>query len=263
MIALLAWAVLFAQPASTSPSIEPLLTRVEHYLSDYEPRLSHCVAREEYLQQMLSPGGTARRITADFLFLRAGAGNGWLGVRSVLELNGRRQPDTGGQLKAVASATPAEVLELARTLAQENARYNLGISRTVNVPTLILGWLRPGVRRRLRFSDAGTDSLNGVALRKVDFEEIGSPTLIQTGAEDLRSSGTIWVEPATGQVWQTLLRNQTQEATYSMRVRYQIEPRLGILVPVTMEETIRGPHSQRGMARYSDYRRFGVTSRIK
>jgi hypothetical protein len=133
----------------------------------------------------------------------------------------------------------------------------------VNVPTLILGWLRPDVRRRLRFWRGGVDSIAGIRVLRLDFKEEVTPTLIRSEYGDLVSSGAIWVEPSTGRVWQTEVRNHTNAASFRMRVRYAMDPRLEILVPVRMEENVEGAGAQRGDATYSNYRRFGVTSRIK
>jgi hypothetical protein len=199
------------------------------------------------------------------LFIRTGGGNAWLGVRSVNVVDGNRVESSAERLKEIVRASPADARKLAEEIAKDNARHNIGVERTVNVPTLILGWLRGDVRRRLQFSRRRVETIAGIRVLRLDFEEGAErPTLIRSEyTGDLESSGAIWVEPATGRVWQTELRNSTPGASFRMRVRYATDPRLGILVPVKMEENVEGRGAQSGDATYSNYRRFGVTSRIK
>ncbi len=263
MLAFLSVLLLLVQKPA-DPPLGDVLASVERYVVDYEPRLSHCVAREVYVQQTTWPTKQVRRLESDFLFLRARDGDSWMGVRNVTGVNGRELPGRDDdRLRAIASATPAEALKLASEVAKQNAQYNVGVERTVNVPNLLLGWLREDVRPRLRFRHGGRERLRGRDLLRIDFNETTRPTLIQSHHADLVSSGSFWVDPVTGRVWQTELRNGTRAASYLMRVQYEFEPRLEILVPVKMEESISGAVSQRGDATYTNYRRFGVTSRIK
>jgi hypothetical protein len=257
-------ALLTFPPQSPDVPLDELLANAERYVVEYEPQLSHCVAREEYVQLVSLPIRRSRTLRSDFLFLRSPEVDSWIGVRSVYEVNGRPVSNRDdNRLREIAAASPSDAAKLAEAVAKENAQYNLGIDRTVNVPNLLLGWLRAEVRHRLRFRRRGLETIGGVSVRRIDFEETRQPTLIQSHGEDLVSSGSIWVEQASGRVWQTELRNGTKAATFMMRVRYEFEPRLGILVPIKLEEAVTGAILQRGDATYSNYRRFGTSTRIK
>jgi hypothetical protein len=246
-------------------SLEPVLVKVEQYVADYEPKLSHCVAREQYVQRVSSPKAGERRMTSDFLFLRVGdEKSSWRGIRSVLEVDGRRQAHDDDQLRAVVVAAPRDAIALADQIAQDNARFNLGVIRTINVPTQVLGWLHPEVRHRFRFRSPRVENMQRVAAWRIEFDEVVWPTRIRTPeGRDLPSTGTIWVEPATGRVLQTESRTEMGAARATIRVRYQMDARVGFMVPVSMSERVEGERSQRGEATYSDFRRFDVTTRIR
>jgi hypothetical protein len=253
----------FLSQTPERPSLETVLTRVEQYVADYEPRLSRCVATERYVQRVYQPSEQSRRLTSDFLFLRVGSVNSsWLGVRSVLDVDGKRQVTREDELRDIVRASPSEAVQLANAIASANADHNLGVVRTVNVPTYILGWLRADVRTRLRFAPPHVNELQGASWR-LDFVEEARPTWIRSPeGQDLPSRGSIWVDPANGRILQTEVKTVAGAATAMIRVKYAMDPRLAIMVPVSMTETVEGLRRQRGEATYSDFRRFDVTSRI-
>lgn len=70
MTAFLSVLLLLLIQGSSQTSLDDVLANVEGYVADYEPRLSHCVAREEYVQRLTTPGGRSRRLTSEFLFIK-------------------------------------------------------------------------------------------------------------------------------------------------------------------------------------------------
>lgn len=256
--------LIFAQ-SSQAAALSDLLTKMEQYVVAYEGQLSTCVAREVYVQRM--PGREARRqsMTSEFLFLRLwGQHNSWLGVRNVLEVEGRPVRSRKERFRALVDASPGEAAAQAAEIARENARYNQGAFRTINVPTQVLGWLHPELRHRLEFTASGREDVNALRAWRLDFTEHGRPTLIRTpNGADLPSIGSIWVEPDTGRVLQTELRIETGGGRATIRVRYEMNAQLGFLVPVSMVERFDGFRRLQTEATYSDFRRFDVTTRIK
>jgi hypothetical protein len=246
-------------------SLEDVLVKVEQYVAACEPRLSHCVARERYVQRVSSPKASERRMISDFLFLRVGDEySSWLGIRNVLDVDGRRQAHDDDQLRAVILAAPRDAIALAEQIAQDNARFNVGVIRTINVPTQVLGWLHPQLRHRFRFHSPRVETIQRVAAWRIEFEEVVRPTRIRTPeGRDLPSTGTIWVDSASGRVLQTESRTEMGAAKATIRVRYQMDARMGFMVPVSMTDRVDGERNQRGEATYSDFRRFDVTSRIR
>ena len=254
-----------AQPAS----LETVLRRAEQYVVDYEPQISRVVAREEYVQKLVverRPGHESRRLVSDFLFLRLpGRRGSWLGIREVLEVDGL--PVSGsGRIDAAAGASPADIEGLAHALAFENAKYNIGgFQRTVNVPFVVLSWLHPGFRDQFKFRSAGVERMDGIDASRVEFEERDRPTIIRTpDGEDVVSRGTIWLDPDTGRVLRTELRNRPKPIGATIGVRFAWHEALGIMVPVSMHERYT---ERRGTleceATYSNFRRFDVVSTIR
>jgi hypothetical protein len=99
----------------------------------------------------------------------------------------------------------------------------------------------------------------------VEFEEDERPTIIQTPEhDDVVSRGTVWIDPDTGRVLQTELRNRPGRMAATITVRFAPHEPLGILVPVSMRERYterRG--TLEGEAIYSDFRRFDVVTRVR
>jgi hypothetical protein len=102
----------------------------------------------------------------------------------------------------------------------------------------------------------------------VAFAEHGRPTLITDGFDgDRPSHGRVWVEPVTGAVLRTELGVTGFDARslkdVLIRVEYERDGRLQVLVPTEMEESyglqIEVVH---GRATYRNYRRFETSGRI-
>ena len=127
-------------------------------------------------------------------------------------------------------------------LADASARYNIGqLHRNFNDPTLALLFLEPASQKRFRFSEQGQDTVDGVPLRRIAFEERGRPTIIRDARShrDAPSSGTLLIAD-DGRVMRSELRLRVPRDTTSMiRVTFGDEPKLGMLVPRLMEEEYR------------------------
>lgn len=250
-------------------SLDDVLRRGEQYVTDCEPRLSRVVAREEYVQRLSvegQPGYQSRRVVSDFMFLRLpGIRRSWVGIREVLEVDGRLA-GSARRLSEAAAASPDEIERLAEELAYANARYNLGMFvRNFNVPLFVLSWLHPDFRGHFAFRRAGFEDIDGTRAWRVEFDERERPTIIRTpDRKEVVSRGTIWLDPGTGRVLQTELRNKPATLDASIRVRFGFNEPLGIMVPIWMRERFS---DRRGIldadATYSDFRRFEVLTRIK
>jgi hypothetical protein len=174
---------------------------------------------------------------------------------------------------AEALALPAERRWIAlRALANANARYNLGpLRRNFNEPTLALLFGSTSLKPRFAFTSGGHEQFEGQRLLRLDFSELLRPTVIRDGREgsDIPASGTLWVDEA-GVVWRTRLALETTDGTHAaVTVKYAVDARLQLMVPVSMDEDYRvlGNRPGRGTlitgrASYSNYRRFETSGRI-
>jgi hypothetical protein len=109
----------------------------------------------------------------------------------------------------------------------------------------------------------------------VHFAEEERPRLIGT-PDDAPATGTVWIEPATGQVRRSLLRIETRRglttATATMRVEFGSALDLPVWLPKSMTEEISVatgasgaslPSTISGRATYRNYRKFNVTMEEK
>lgn len=269
-----AWTV-----AAAAPSLGAVLRRVERYVVAYEPELSTLVAREQYVQTMTPSRGNpetndrpsgqtqARTLVSDFLFLRLPGEEGpWLGFRDVLEVDGQPIENHTERLHDIVASSPGDATARAVMMARENARYNLGrLVRTVNVPIGVVAWMHPRVRDRFSFKQVGEEEIDGTRAWRIEFKERRHPTIVRTpGGGDVASSGCVWIEPESGQVLQTELRNTLGALRVTIEVRFRRNQDFGVLVPWRMHERYEdGDGLLETEAVYSDFRRFGVTTRIR
>ena len=131
----------------------------------------------------------------------------------------------------------------ARAVAGERPVQYRGDLSQLQRPTLALSFLDSRYRRRFRFTDGGPGEIHGSPLRRIRFAEVVTPTVIRNENRNLRASGTLIVEPATGRVLRTELTllldksNAKNSVRAELTVAYRPDARLGLLVPVQMHES--------------------------
>jgi len=259
------------------PSLKDVLSRLEAYLANYENELATLVAQEQY-EQWIQPknGGastTRRTLTSEFGFLRLPGRPEWLGLRDTYAVDGQPLPDhQQGRLDRLLSEGSSNSDDLARRIVDENARYNLSVERTINVPMLALDVLGKRNRWRLSFQKRGEEQLDGRTVWSVTFRERERPTLVRTPDGRSRPArGTAWVNPLDGSVLRTDLefdgeRSGDAPAT-TITVLYRRDVTLALLVPYEMREVYRtetaaGSEEMDAVARYTNFRQFRTSARI-
>jgi hypothetical protein len=184
----------------------------------------------------------------------------------VFEVNGNRVRDREDRLRRLFLEKPESAMDEAQRIAFESSRYNLGSTeRTVNTPTVGLFFLLPEHRARLRLERRGEDTIEGVRVWEIRFEEVEGPTVIveARSGRHLPSRGTLWIDPQTGRVVKTYLRCVARTYAQELTVTYRPSDTLGIWAPAEMKEFFSaggGAYSIAGVAKYSKFRRFQVTT---
>jgi hypothetical protein len=265
-LAILVSVTLF-QPAA-EPSLDVLLERLSAYLLRYEPAISAVIADEEMTQRTrASPAlntSLRRSLRSEVAFMRLPGGGEWIGFRLVSRVNGRTVRDQQERLQQLL-ASGADDQRRSVAIAEASASHNLGSSRTTNMPLLAFEFLHPRNRARLTFTLGGRERLEGRLLRRLDFVETSTPTIIHgSQGGDLRSRGSVWLDESTGAVYQTVVRDIAPLSPYLLRATFTAHAELGILVPSRMWEVfpIRVGGVGEGDARYSNFRRFTTAARI-
>ena len=253
------------QPAA-EPSLETLLDRLTAYLLEYERTISEVLADEQMMQidrrQFVNTEGR-RKLKSEVGFMRLPGDGEWIGYRLVYEVNGRAVSDQRNRLHALLTGTTDDRAR-GMGIARESARHNMGLPRTTNVPLLAFELVHPRHRRRFAFSRHGLERVGGRQLRRIDFVETASPTVIQTSSGlDLPSRGSVWMEEQSGRVFQTEVRDRDARGWTRLMVTFVEHRGLGLLVPDRMREVFAiGGGTGDGEARYTNFRRFTTSARI-
>jgi VWFA-related protein len=253
------------------PEIATVVARASEYIAGYFREFRNVVAEEDYIQIVpASRPAETREMKSDFLLVTAADGNTWVPFRDVFEVDGSAIRDRDDRLrKLFLESPPGTAYEAMARVQDEGARYNLvSLGKTdINVPTFALTILLERNVRSFTFRRGREDTVDGVRLLRVDFDETGRPTLVRSpDAADVPSSGSFWIDPLTGRVVKTFLRASRNNGptalagiTLESTVTYRRSDTLGLWVPADMRETyrLRG-NTIEGRATYSKFRSFQV-----
>jgi hypothetical protein len=273
-----------AAGAAQEPSLLDVLVRATDYVSRYSEQLSGAVAEERYDQLSTGPaaGGFGRfpnerrdryrrTLRSDYLLVRPLGTDRYYGFRDVFEVDGQPVRDRDERLTRLFLTPSASADAQIRGIMKDSSRYNIGdVQRNFNVPTLALLFLQPAYKPRFSFERVRHDNAPlGMDLPEETSElwVVGYnedwPTTVIRGRErsNLPAEGRFWIEPASGRVLASELVVENDELAAIITVRYEVDPKVGHLVPAEMRERYEN-HRQNsrvdGTATYSDYRRFQV-----
>jgi hypothetical protein len=214
-----------------------------------------------------------QRVTdSEVMFLRLPGHAEWFGLRDTKKVNGKEVKGTGVTLADLMKGPGADLLERAAAIVAASSQYNLGGRRNINMPTVPLEALSVRNHARYIFKVGGRSKIDRTQVRKLDFEEFDTPTLVQTAeGVSLWSRGSAWIDPVTGALWRAEVtvgpdppgsfRRTNLESR--IRVDFVRDAGAGVLVPRELTEHfwIRGGIGQ-GRGRYSNYRRFATAARV-
>jgi hypothetical protein len=258
------------QRAGTPPiPLVTLLGRAAEYALRFEFSFANVVSEERYAQDVIPAGpgfvGGPRRqhreLVADFLLVRLPDDTDWLPFRDVFEVDRTPIRDRGDRLTQLFVDPGPTSRRRAAAIAEESARYNIGVTRTVNHPLLGFSVLRPAGQFRFKFGSLKAETVDGVAAWVVDFSEQERPTLIRgSRGRDVPMSGRAWIDGESGRILRTDIIADAPGVTASIAIRFELDPEFDLAVPVVMREDYRYPNGTRviGTASYGRFRHFGV-----
>jgi hypothetical protein len=251
-------------PRYADPELQALVDTTTAYLGDYLKSFTSVVAEETYEQmvtrQRRVTDRLTRRLKSDFLLVQL-PGQGLVPFRDVFEVDGKPVRDRDDRLRRLFLESPDAALETARRVLDEGARYNLGrVVRNVNQPMLALKFLAPEHLPALDLSLGGEERVDGVTVRRLDFRETGTPTVVRdSDLKDRPSSGSFWIEPATGHIVKTTVRNTVGFYSAETTVVFRPFDESGLLAPWEMRESYTSAGERiYGTATYTNFRRFQV-----
>jgi hypothetical protein len=275
-------AFLSSAAAAQEPTLDVVLARAGTYVVEFQRSLSGIVAEEHYRQDVripttmgsasrLGPAVTHRELRSDLLLVKPVGSDRWMQFRDVFEVDDKPVRDRSERLMDLFVAPSSATASQAERIVNESTRFNIGnVERTVNVPVFALMILDPANQSRFAFKrvdrrnpqlgrPAGSASDTAWVL---DYKEVEPQTMIRTtNGRDLPARGRFWIEPDTGRIVASELIAEDTAIMGTIDVQYQIDPSIGLVVPLEMRERYdirRGGSRVDGVATYSRFRQFQV-----
>jgi len=257
--------------AQAQSEVGAIVDRASAYVDEFQRRFGSMVTEERYeqtVQEAMALGSRSRPqfervvLVSDFLLVQV-PGEGWMPFRDVFERNGQKLRDREERLaKLFLNGTSRSSFDQARQIMLEGARYNIGsIERTINLPTLPLVFLTPGLREGFRFEVVKRDPEEGTV---VEYHEVRRPTYVSDRqGHDMPSTGRFWLDESTGAIRRTELDVVHTSVEAHIKVSYRFDDGLALWVPARMEERYRDRRTTsevRGVATYSRFRKFQVNT---
>ncbi len=266
---------LLAGPALVSAqkpdlSTKALVASAATYVADYQEQFKFLLADEAYVQTTFTAGGELKRrrqMTGE-LFLTYLPGDGeWIAVHDIAEVDGVTVRDRE-DLRLLLQK--GDVRGVAARIAARNAQFNIGrLGRNFNEPTLPLLLLGPKRVRGVDFERRKVVGALDRTLVGLGFTERDRPTLVRTAlGRPLYAKGTLTVDAATGRIERTELEIKDAGVYSRLTTEYAPDEKLRLWVPTVFQERYEDSRERDREvvlceARYSNYRRFDVTAKIK
>jgi hypothetical protein len=247
-----------ARLSAQSPETDVLMQRVGDYVRGFIDQFSNVVAEERYDPDRVRRGNG--RLRSDYLLVRKpGNERQFLTFRDVIEINGKAVTNREEALSKLFVQSYENAVAQAKAIAAHSADYMF----TGSDPLLVLIFLQREYQPRLTFTPGEADPRLGPDIRIVHFEETTTPTMLRREKDlDLPARGSIWVSERTGKVVKTELRLGSDPTTTTITTMFGRDAQLGIDVPVLLEQTYHPSPDEliKGIARYSNFRRFSVST---
>jgi len=265
--AVLLMAVAARATQTSSTELEAILDRAADYVAAYEDHdLGNVVSFETYVQEKSLDRGFGfskqqRRTESDFLIVLVGTDR--YGVRIVKNVDGKAVKGDSHNLDALLDNSPDGLRKQIAVLNKESSQYNLGpVFGQINLPIFALKVVRRSQIPRFSFERRGNSRIDGIQTVEIRYQELRSPTLIHTDkGNSVLSSGSLWIEPATGRVFKTEINFENPDTSTKGRVTvtYEADKTLGILVPRELKEHYESDGGYADcLATYSRFRSFNV-----
>ena len=269
----IALAILALAFSAQAADVDAVLGRLDGYLERYEGDLGSLLADEDFRQEIPGLPGNGpfprpqqRRLESEVAFLRLPGDAEWIGFRRVKRVDRKPVDDRHQSLAALLSVTSSDTVAQAKLLVAQSSEYNLGDPRTINLPNLPLELLSRQYRHRFEITHGGKDKVRGRPVDVLEFSELGPPPIVYNGGYELQSHVRAWIDVQTGALWRAevvLKGNNERREPSKVRVEFALAPQLQVIVPIEMREEFSVANGNgRGVAKYSNFRRFQTSARI-
>jgi hypothetical protein len=236
------------------PTLEDLLAKAAQYVTAFTDPSRALVCEEAYehtyYRRMQNTAGGSERVpqntrrwVAEKIVLATPgeekAGFPWTEFRDIVNLDKKPARDGVSRLPALLIDPKIPDLTKAMDVTRESTNTQAGrLDRMVLLPRLPAVFLHAANQPRFTFTKGGGRTLSGVKTIEVKFQEKGTPTIIKTSlGKDAPSSGSLWIDPATGAVLASYLKNGDSTALYDeLTTTYALDQATSLWLPVSLVE---------------------------
>jgi hypothetical protein len=236
------------------PTLEDVLAKAAQYVAAFTDPSRALVCEEAYehtyYRRMMNTGGGSERVpqntrrwVAEKVVLATPvdekAGFPWIEFRDIVSLDRKPARDGVSRLPALLIEPKVPDVAAAMTITRESTNTQAGrLERMVLLPRLTSVFLHAANQPRFTFTKGGSRTIQGVKTMEVKFQEKGAPTIVKTGSgQDAPSSGSLWIDPATGAVLGSFLKNGDSSALYDeLTTSYALDQATSLWLPVSLVE---------------------------
>jgi hypothetical protein len=258
LFTLLAAALLLASARSAvlaqQPTLEDLLAKAAQYVTAFTDPSRALVCEEAYehtyFRRMMNIGGGSERVpqnTGRWVAEKAilatpseeKSGFPWLEFRDIVSLDRKPVRDGVSRLsKLLVEPTIPNLTEALQITKDSSSSQTGRLERMVLLPRLSSVFLHATNQPRFTFKKGGGRTIKGVKTVEVQFQEKGSPTILRTSnGQDAPSNGSFWIDPATGAVVSSFLKNGDSSALYDeLTITCALDPATNLWLPVSLVE---------------------------
>ena len=256
------------------PSTDRLVAATIDYVRGYQEAFRFLVADEVSEQRVLLPSvsheapSQSRDTRGEMFLTYLDVERQWTAVHDVMEVNGVAVADRDDLPALLRQGTFASV---ARRIFDRNERFNIGrVRRNFNDPMLALLPFTQERRSRFSFSRGAIDpGPRAPASITLAFQERERPTIVRNvSGGPVFARGAVVIDPATSVVHKATISFRHDEVDAELTTDFVWEDKLSLWVPSVFTERYEARREKSAdvttvESRYSNYRRFEVTGRLR
>lgn len=282
-VPLAASAAMLLQAAPPAVDIAHLVKLASGWTVRFETSLSGVLFHERYEQSLSADGMTMRMgagaplsrstgasgnqgrlfFEANIFLIKPPGASRFVVYRDIYRTGRDDIADHTDRLQALLIENTASAFAQAKRLTDASARFNVGpVDRNINTPTMAFEYLKPEHLARLQVRPAGREVIDGRELVVIEFQEIGSPTLVRGDFDaDSPATGRYWIDPASGAVPRAAIELKASPYTGRLEVKLALHDQLKVWVPTEMTEVwTAGTRRVNGLAHYDRFQRLAVST---
>jgi hypothetical protein len=240
--------------SAQQPTLEDILAKAAQYAAAFADPSRVLVCEESYehtyYRRMVNSAGGSERLplgghqwVAEKIVLATPAdeqsGLPWTEFRDITTLDHKPVRDGASRLpKLLVEPKIANVTGALAVTRESTGSQSGRFERMVALPRLPFVFLHTVNQPRFTFTKGGGRAIKNVKTVEVKFQEKGSPTIIRSSSgKDAPSTGSFWIDPATGAIVSSYLKNGDSSALYDeLTTTYALDPTTNLWLPVSLME---------------------------